>query len=172
MLDVETYRVDYAIGAHNGGFYGALVMCIGGDLFDVVALSSPRMPRGDAHRGAGLAQLLHDAIAKKASPPKHCYAAHRPIYPMIWRNALDGPIKRRAHCLSGLCRRTAFVDMVRNHINQDLRRGADSLPLFHGLIDQWLGFNVQAVRLFDDRLCLLQKIDQRALVLGNAFSIC
>ena len=42
--------------------------------------------------------------------------------------------------------------MVRDHINQDLRCGTDSLPLFHGLIDQWLGFNVQAVRLFDDRL--------------------
>ena len=49
--------------------------------------------------------------------------------------------------------------MVRDHINQDLRRGADSLPLFHGLIDQWLGFNVQAVRLFDDRLCLVKEID-------------
>src|ERR1700693_3075501 len=51
--------------------------------------------------------------------------------------------------------------MVRDHINQDLRCGADRLPLFHGLIDQRLGFNVQAVRLFDDRLCLIEKIDQR-----------
>jgi hypothetical protein len=51
--------------------------------------------------------------------------------------------------------------MVRDHINQDLRCRADSLPLFRGSIDQWLGFNVQAVRLFDDRLCLLQEIDQR-----------
>ena len=53
-------------------------------------------------------------------------------------------------------------DMVRDHINQDLRCRADSLPLFHGLIDQWLGFNVQAVRLFDDRSCLIEKIDQRS----------
>ncbi len=51
--------------------------------------------------------------------------------------------------------------MVRDHINHYLRCGADSLPFFHGLIDQWLGFNVQAVRLFDDRLCLIEKIDQR-----------
>jgi hypothetical protein len=51
--------------------------------------------------------------------------------------------------------------MVRDHINQNLRCGADSLPLFHGLIDQWLGFDVQAVCLFDDRLCLIEKIDQR-----------
>ena len=51
--------------------------------------------------------------------------------------------------------------MVRDHINQNLRCGADSLPLFHGLIDQWLGFDVQALRLFDDRLCLIEKIDQR-----------
>ena len=50
--------------------------------------------------------------------------------------------------------------MVRDHINQDLRCRADSLPLFHGLIDQWLGINIQAVRLFDDRLCLIEKIDQ------------
>src|SRR5271163_3781603 len=51
--------------------------------------------------------------------------------------------------------------MVRDHVNQDLSCGADSLPLFHGLIDQWLGFDVQAVRLFDDWLCLIEKIDQR-----------
>jgi len=43
---------------------------------------------------------------------------------------------------AGLCRRAAFIDMVRDHINQNLRSGTDSLPLFHGLIDQWLGFNV------------------------------
>ena len=64
-------------------------MCIGRDLFDVVAISLPRMPRGDVHRGSGLAQLLHDATAKKASPPKDGYAAHRPIYPMIRGNARD-----------------------------------------------------------------------------------
>jgi hypothetical protein len=50
--------------------------------------------------------------------------------------------------------------MVRDHINQNLRCGADCLPLFIGLIDQWLGFKVQTVRLFDDRLCLIEKIDQ------------
>ncbi len=61
--------------------------------------------------------------------------------------------------------------MVRDHINQNLRCGGDGLPLFHGLIDQWLGFNVQAVRLFDDRLCLIEKTIS-AFVLGNAFSIC
>jgi hypothetical protein len=32
---------------------------------------------------------------------------------MIWRNALDGPIKRCAHCLSGLCRRTALSTWCR-----------------------------------------------------------
>ena len=78
---------------------------------------------------------------------------------MIRGNALDGPVKRRAQCLSGLCRRTASADMVRDQIYQDLRCGADSLPLFHGLIDQWLGFDVQALRLFDNWLCLIEKID-------------
>jgi hypothetical protein len=41
VLDVQANRVDHAIGARNGGLYGALVMCVGGDLFDVVALSPP-----------------------------------------------------------------------------------------------------------------------------------
>ena len=80
---------------------------------------------------------------------------------MIRRDALDGRIEPRAHCRSSLRRRTAFVDMVRDHIDQYLRCRADSLPLFHGLIDQRLGFNVQVMRLFDDRLCLIEKIDQR-----------
>jgi hypothetical protein len=71
------------------------------------------------------------------------------------------PSRRRAHCRSSLRRRTAFVDMVRDHIDHYLRCRADSLPLFHGLIDQRLGFNVQVMRLFDDRLCLIEKIDQR-----------
>src|ERR1700685_107774 len=51
--------------------------------------------------------------------------------------------------------------MVRNHIDQNLCCGPNSLPLFHGLIDQWLSFNVQTVRLFDDWLCLIEQIDQR-----------
>jgi hypothetical protein len=44
VLDVQANRVDHPIGASNGGFYGALVMCVCGDLFDVVALSPLRMP--------------------------------------------------------------------------------------------------------------------------------
>ena len=89
VLDVEADCVDHAIGARNGSLYGALVMSIGGDLFDLVALSPARMPRGDAHLGAGLAQIVLDTTAKKASPPKHRYAAHCPIYPMVRGNALD-----------------------------------------------------------------------------------
>jgi hypothetical protein len=69
VLDVQANGVDHAIGARNGGLYGALVVCVGGDLFDLVALP-PRMPRGDAHRGAGLAQIAHDATANKATPPQ------------------------------------------------------------------------------------------------------
>jgi len=38
VLDVQANGVDHAIGARKGGLYGALVMCVGGDLFDVVAL--------------------------------------------------------------------------------------------------------------------------------------
>src|SRR4029077_11796016 len=64
-------------------------------------------------------------------------------------------------CLSGLCRRTTFVDMVPDNIDQNLRRGADSLPLFHCLIDQRLSFCVQLLRLLDDRLRSNEKIDQR-----------
>ena len=89
VLDVQANGVDHAIGARNGGLYGALVVCVGGDLFDVVALSPPGMPRGDAHRGAGLAQIAHDATANKASSPKHGYAAHSLIDPMILGDALD-----------------------------------------------------------------------------------
>jgi hypothetical protein len=37
-------RVDNSVGARNGGLYGALVVCIGGDLFEAVALGSSRMP--------------------------------------------------------------------------------------------------------------------------------
>src|SRR5258705_12838468 len=51
--------------------------------------------------------------------------------------------------------------MMPDNIDQNLRRGADSLPLFHCFIDQRLSFCVQLVRLFDDRLCPIEKIDQR-----------
>src|SRR3981189_1605676 len=51
--------------------------------------------------------------------------------------------------------------MMPDNIHQNLRRGADSLPLFHCFIDQRLSFCVQLVRLFDDRLGPIEKIDQR-----------
>src|SRR5258708_23696738 len=51
--------------------------------------------------------------------------------------------------------------MMPDNIDQNLCRGADSLPLFHCFIDQRLSFCVQLVRLFDDRLCPIEKIDQR-----------
>src|ERR1700688_2348597 len=51
--------------------------------------------------------------------------------------------------------------MMPDNIDQNLRRGADSLPLFHCFIDQRLSFYVQLLRLFDDRLCPIEKIDQR-----------
>src|SRR5258706_9880840 len=51
--------------------------------------------------------------------------------------------------------------MMRNHIDQNLRRGADGLPLLLRLIDKRFGFSVQALRLFDDRSCSIKKIDQR-----------
>src|SRR6266853_5910685 len=51
--------------------------------------------------------------------------------------------------------------MMPDNIDQNLRRGADSLPLFHCFIDQRLSFCVQPVRLFADRLCPHEKIDQR-----------
>jgi hypothetical protein len=44
MLDIEADRVDNAVGTRNGGLYGALVVRIGGDLFEAVALGPPRMP--------------------------------------------------------------------------------------------------------------------------------
>src|ERR1700676_3130200 len=51
--------------------------------------------------------------------------------------------------------------MMPDNVDQNLRRGADSLQLFHGLIDQRLSFCVQLLRLFDHRLCPVEKIDQR-----------
>jgi len=44
LLDIEADRVDNAVGTNNGGLYGALVVRIGGDLFEAVALGPPRMP--------------------------------------------------------------------------------------------------------------------------------
>jgi hypothetical protein len=64
VLDVQANGVDHAIGARNGGLYGALVVCVGGDLFDLVA---PPGCREATRRGAGLAQIAHDATANKAT---------------------------------------------------------------------------------------------------------
>ena len=44
VLDEQANRADHAIDARNGGLYGAFVMCVSGDLFDVVAISPTRMP--------------------------------------------------------------------------------------------------------------------------------
>ena len=71
MLNVETDRVDDAVGTGNGGRHGTFVMCVGGDLFDAIILSPPTMPRNDAHPGAGLARMADDATADKAGPAKH-----------------------------------------------------------------------------------------------------
>src|ERR1700756_296437 len=51
--------------------------------------------------------------------------------------------------------------MMPDNIDQNLRCGADSLQLFHCFIDQRPSFRVQLLRLFDDRLCPNEKIDQR-----------
>src|SRR6516225_6768513 len=51
--------------------------------------------------------------------------------------------------------------MMRYHIDQDLRCRADSLPLLLRFIDQWFGFSVQILRLFDDQSCSIEKINQR-----------
>jgi hypothetical protein len=44
VLDVQANRVHHAISARNSSLDGALVMCIGANLFNVVAISPPRMP--------------------------------------------------------------------------------------------------------------------------------
>jgi hypothetical protein len=44
MFDIDADRVDNAVGIHNGGLDGALVVCICSDLFEAVALGLPRMP--------------------------------------------------------------------------------------------------------------------------------
>src|SRR6267154_6133671 len=89
VLNVETDRVDNAVGAGNGGRHGAFVMDVGGDLFDAIVLDPPTMPRDHAHPGARLAQLAHDATANKAGPAKHGCAAHSLIRQMILCDALD-----------------------------------------------------------------------------------
>src|SRR5580692_5625109 len=105
--------------------------------------------------------MAHDATADKTSSPKHGYAVHSLIDPRILGDALDRAVERRADCLGGLCRRTAFVDMMPDNIDQNLCRGADSLQLFHCFIDQRLSFCVKLLCLFDHRLCSIEKIDQR-----------
>src|SRR5262249_21663411 len=50
---------------------------------------------------------------------------------------------------------------MRDHIDQNLRCRADRLPLLLGFVDQRLGFSVQALRVFDNRVCPSEKIDQR-----------
>jgi hypothetical protein len=44
MLDVEANGIDDAVGTRNGSLHGVLVMCIGDDLFHVVARGRRRMP--------------------------------------------------------------------------------------------------------------------------------
>ena len=44
VLDVQADRVDHAIGARGSSLYGALVVCIGANLFNVGVISLPRMP--------------------------------------------------------------------------------------------------------------------------------
>src|SRR5262245_55462014 len=105
--------------------------------------------------------MARDATANKASPTEHRYAAYFSIHRLILREAPDWPVKCRSHCLSRLCRRTTFVDMMRDHIDQNLRCRADRLPLLLSLIDQRLSFSVQALRLFDNRLCPIKKVNQR-----------
>src|SRR5262249_2015708 len=85
----EADRVDDAVGTHDGSLHGALVVRIGGDLFEAGALVPVRMPGGDAHRDAGGAQMARDATADKASPAEHRYAAYVSIHPVILRDALD-----------------------------------------------------------------------------------
>jgi len=50
--------------------------------------------------------------------------------------------------------------MMRDHIDQNLRCGADRLPLLLSLIDERLSFSVQALRLVDNRLSPIEKINQ------------
>ncbi|HEX8809300.1 MAG TPA: hypothetical protein VF760_09925 [Xanthobacteraceae bacterium] len=54
-----------------------------------------------------------------------------------------------------------MVDMMRDHIDQNLRCRANRLPLLLSFIDERLGFSIQALRLFDHWLRPIEKIDQR-----------
>src|SRR6516164_8842297 len=105
--------------------------------------------------------MARDAPADKASPAEHRDAAYVSIHLAILRDALDRPVERRPHGLGRLCRGATFVDMMRDHVDQNLRCGGDRLPLLLGLIDERLGFSIQALCLFDHRLCPIEKIDQR-----------
>jgi len=73
VLDVQANRVDHAVGARNGGLYRALVMCVGGDLFDVAALSpcvyrKPKLERsGDEGRRGS---RVNKSSVKKLCVPK------------------------------------------------------------------------------------------------------
>src|SRR5262249_22928400 len=89
VLNVETDRVDSAVGTGKCGLHAAFVMCVGGDPFDAIILGAPLMPRDYAHLGADLAQIAHDATTYKAGPAKHCCAAHSSIRQMILCDALD-----------------------------------------------------------------------------------
>src|ERR1700730_12367786 len=53
MLDIEADRVDNAVGTRNGGLYGALVVRIGGDLFEAVYGSSPSRCGPERRTAAG-----------------------------------------------------------------------------------------------------------------------
>src|SRR5262249_23870298 len=99
--------------------------------------------------------------ANKPSAAKQGYAAHSQIRRIILCDAVDRSIKCGTHGFNGLCWRATSIDMMRNHVDQNLRRGSDRLPLRLSLIDQWCCFSVQALRLFDERSGPLEKIDQR-----------
>src|SRR5215470_7644914 len=83
VLNVETDRVDGAVGTGKGGLHAAFVTRVGGDLFDAIVLSAPLMPRDYAHLGADLVQIAHDATTYKTGPAKHCCAAYFSIRQMI-----------------------------------------------------------------------------------------
>jgi hypothetical protein len=70
VLNVETDRVDSAVGTGKCGLHAAFVMCVGGDLFDAIVLGAPLMPRDYAHLGADLVQIAHDATTYKAGPAR------------------------------------------------------------------------------------------------------
>jgi hypothetical protein len=88
-----------AVGARNGGLYGAPVMCIGGDLFDVVALSSPRMPRGDAHRRRTRTTFSRRGGQESQSPQTQLRSS-LPDPPNDPERCSGLTRRRRAHCFS------------------------------------------------------------------------